>query len=85
MFVAIFVDEDDIATYTIKTIDDHRTLNKTLYLRPPENILSQRQLVEIWEKLSGTKLQKISIFGEQFLASINGNDWLFLFSFFIYS
>lgn len=83
MFVAIFVDEDDIATYTIKTIDDPRTLNKTLYLRPPENILSQRQLVEIWEKLSGTKLQNISISGEQFLASMNGNDWLFFFFFHI--
>ncbi|BFG30857.1 hypothetical protein CerSpe_171310 [Prunus speciosa] len=39
------VDEDDIAAYTIKTIDDLRTLNKTLYLRPPENELSQKQLV----------------------------------------
>ncbi|XP_057997080.1 isoflavone reductase homolog [Hevea brasiliensis] len=72
---AVFMDEDDVATYTIKTIDDPRTLNKTLYLRPPENILSQRQLVEMWEKLSGATLEKISISGEQFLAFMNDADY----------
>ncbi|XLR02753.1 hypothetical protein HN51_057875 [Arachis hypogaea] len=30
---AIFVDEDDVATYTIKTINDPHTFNKILYLR----------------------------------------------------
>lgn len=69
---AIFLDEDDIATYTIKTIDDPRTLNKTVYLRPPENILSQRQLVELWEKVSGRTLEKRSISAEDFLASMKG-------------
>ncbi|KAJ9537557.1 hypothetical protein OSB04_030290 [Centaurea solstitialis] len=55
---SVFVDEDDVAAYTIKTIDDPRTLNKTIYLRPPENILSQREVVEIWEKLIGKELKK---------------------------
>ncbi|KAI3920572.1 hypothetical protein MKW92_036012 [Papaver armeniacum] len=72
---AIFLDEDDIATYTIKTIDDPRTLNKTLYLRPPENILSQRELVGIWEKLIGKELIKTSISEEDFLASMKGMDF----------
>ncbi|XP_031267452.1 isoflavone reductase homolog [Pistacia vera] len=71
----IFMDEDDIATYAIKTIDDPRTLNKTVYLRPPENILSQRQLVEIWEKLSGKKLEKVHISKEDFLASMKDTDY----------
>ncbi|KAJ6388972.1 hypothetical protein OIU77_027346 [Salix suchowensis] len=57
----VYMDEDDIATYAIKAIDDPRTLNRTLYLRPPENVLSQGQLVEIWERLSGKKLEKIYI------------------------
>ncbi|KAL9686110.1 hypothetical protein QQ045_023565 [Rhodiola kirilowii] len=48
-------DEDDIAAYTIKTINDPSTLNKTLYIRPPENVLSQVELVGIWEKLIGIK------------------------------
>ncbi|KAI3949421.1 hypothetical protein MKW92_036409 [Papaver armeniacum] len=72
---AIFLDEGDVATYTIKTIDDPRTLNKTMYLRPPENILSQRELVGIWEKLIGKELTKIKISGEDFLASMKGMDF----------
>ncbi|KAA8521238.1 hypothetical protein F0562_011925 [Nyssa sinensis] len=72
---AIYVDEDDIAKYTIKTIDDPRTLNKTLYLRPPENILSQREVVQIWEKLIGKELHKSSISKEEFLAPMKGLDY----------
>ncbi|ONI05755.1 hypothetical protein PRUPE_5G022900 [Prunus persica] len=68
------VDEDDIAEYTVKTIDDPRTLNKTLYLRPPENELNQKQLVEMWENLIGKKLEHISISEEEFLASMKGMD-----------
>ncbi|KAF5748730.1 isoflavone reductase [Tripterygium wilfordii] len=72
---AVFMDENDVATYAIKTIDDPRTLNKTVYLRPPENILSQKQLVEMWEKLSGKKLEKISISAQDFLAPLKGMDY----------
>ena len=68
----IYVDEDDIAMYTIKAIDDPRTLNKTVYIRPPENILSQREVVQIWEKLIGKELPKSSISAEQFLSSMEG-------------
>ncbi|XP_021278514.1 isoflavone reductase homolog [Herrania umbratica] len=70
-----FMDEDDIATYTIKAIDDPRTLNKTLYIRPPGNILTQAQLIQKWEKLSGKKLEKISISAQDFLASMKGMDF----------
>jgi len=76
---AVFLDEDDITTYAIKTIDDPRTLNKTVYLRPPENILSQRQLVEMWEKLSGKTLEKRSISAEDFLASMKGTYLIYCF------
>ncbi|KAK4845072.1 hypothetical protein QYF36_000491 [Acer negundo] len=72
---AVFVDEDDIATYTIKAIDDPRTLNKTVYLRPPENVLSQTQLVDIWENLSGKNLEKTTISKEDFLASMKDMDY----------
>ncbi|KAL4199452.1 hypothetical protein AMTRI_Chr03g51200 [Amborella trichopoda] len=71
---AIFVDEDDVAAYTIKAIDDPRTLNKTVYLRPQENILSQRELVEIWESLIGKTLEKIQVPEEEFLDSMKGKD-----------
>ncbi|XP_043716178.1 isoflavone reductase homolog [Telopea speciosissima] len=72
---AIFLDEDDIATYTIKTIDDPRTLNKTVYLRPPENILTQRELIGIWETLIGKQLEKSTMSEEDFLASMKGMDY----------
>ncbi|XP_047970791.1 isoflavone reductase homolog [Salvia hispanica] len=72
---AVFMDEDDIATYTIKSIDDPRTLNKTVYIRPPENILSQRELVQIWENLSGNTLERTSISGQDFLALMKDADY----------
>ncbi|KAJ9537556.1 hypothetical protein OSB04_030289 [Centaurea solstitialis] len=72
---SIFVDEDDIAAYTIRTIDDPRTLNKTVYLRPPANILSQREVVELWEKLIGKKLKKSSISEQEFLNIMKGQDY----------
>jgi len=69
------MDEDDIATYTVKAIDDCRAINKTLYLRPSVNIISQRQLVDKWEMLLGKKLEKISISAQDFLASMKGMDF----------
>lgn len=72
---AVYMDEDDIATYTVKTINDPRTLNKTIYIRPPENILSQRELVGFWENLIGKELQKSSISAENFLAAMKGMDF----------
>ncbi|CAJ1930193.1 unnamed protein product [Sphenostylis stenocarpa] len=51
---AVYVSEEDVGTYTIKAADDPRTLNKTLYLRPPSNILSLRQ------RLRKSTFQKIN-------------------------
>ncbi|TYH06738.1 hypothetical protein ES288_A08G177500v1 [Gossypium darwinii] len=67
--------KDDIATYSIKTIDDPRTLNKTVYIRPPQNILSQREVVQIWEKLIGKELLKSSISEQEFLAIMKEQDY----------
>ncbi|KAK4252671.1 hypothetical protein QN277_014416 [Acacia crassicarpa] len=72
---AIYVEEDDIARYAIKSIDDPRTLNKTVYIRPPKNILSQREVVQIWEKHIGKELNKSSISEQQLLASLEGQSY----------
>ncbi|KAL6207447.1 hypothetical protein ACLB2K_018405 [Fragaria x ananassa] len=56
---AIFVDEEDIGTYTIRAVDDPRTLNKVLHLRPPRNIYSFNELVALWEKKIGKPLEKV--------------------------
>ena len=67
------MDKDDVATYTIKTIDDPRTQNKTLYIRPYDNIFTQRELVEKWENLIEKKLEETTITAQYLLASMKGN------------
>ncbi|KAL5727565.1 hypothetical protein ACHQM5_000748 [Ranunculus cassubicifolius] len=72
---AVYMDEDDVATYTIKSVDDPRTRNKTIYMRPQENILSQREIVGFWEELIGKELEKTSISAGELLASMKGSDF----------
>lgn len=67
---AVFNEEHDIGTYTIKAVDDPRALNKTLYIRPPKNTLSFNELVALWEKLIGKTLEKIYVPEEQILKDI---------------
>ncbi|XP_038716450.1 eugenol synthase 1-like [Tripterygium wilfordii] len=67
---AVFNDEHDIGTYTIRTIDDPRTLNKILYIKPPRNALGINELVAIWEKLIGKTLEKKYVSEEQLLKDI---------------
>ncbi|CAL5349285.1 unnamed protein product [Camellia sinensis] len=66
----IFNAEHDIGTYTIKTVDDPRTLNKIVYIRPPKNIYSFNELVSLWEKKIGKTLERIYIPEEQVLKEI---------------
>ncbi|WOL02938.1 putative pinoresinol-lariciresinol reductase 3 isoform X1 [Canna indica] len=86
---AVFVKDCDVAGYTICAIDDTRTLNKVLYLRPPGNVYSQNQLIETWELKIGKKLEKIYITEEELLKSIHENpfpsnrDSIFIYSAFI--
>ncbi|KAF0924545.1 hypothetical protein E2562_010185 [Oryza meyeriana var. granulata] len=70
-----FVDEDDVGIYTIKTIDDPRTLNKTIYIRPRDNCHTQNELIAKWEKLTGKSLEKSHIPGDEFLASMEDMDF----------
>lgn len=75
---AIFNKEDDIGTYTIRAVDDPRTLNKILYLRPAKNIYSFNELVALWEKKIGKTLEKIHLTEEKILKDIQGR-WEFFF------
>nr|XP_009380369.1 PREDICTED: probable pinoresinol-lariciresinol reductase 3 isoform X2 [Musa acuminata subsp. malaccensis] len=86
---AVFVKESDVATFTICAIDDTRTLNKVLYLRPSGNAYSQNELTEIWEVKMGKKLEKIHVTEEQLLKSIHETpfpsniDLFFIYSAFV--
>ncbi|KAM7276046.1 hypothetical protein ACFE04_017912 [Oxalis oulophora] len=66
----VFVKEFDVAAFTISTLDDPCTLNKTLYLRPPGNTVSMNELVEIWESKIGQNIEKFYISEEIFLEKI---------------
>ncbi|KAH8498281.1 hypothetical protein H0E87_017268 [Populus deltoides] len=67
---AVFNKEDDIATYTIKAVDDPRTSNKILYIKPPANTISFNDLVSLWEKKIGKTLERIYVPEEQLLKNI---------------
>ncbi|CAH8274334.1 unnamed protein product [Arabidopsis lyrata] len=86
---AVFVNDVDVAAFTIKTIDDPRTLNKTLYLRPPENICSMNDLVGLWEGKIEKKLEKTFVTENQLLKKIqetpypDNMEMVFIYSVFI--
>lgn len=66
----IFSKEEDIADYTIKALDDPRTLNKILYVRPAKNILSFNEIVALWESKIGKTLEKTYLPEEVLLKKI---------------
>nr|TKW21371.1 hypothetical protein SEVIR_4G162800v2 [Setaria viridis] len=67
---AIFAAEEDVGTYAIKAVDDLRTLNKVLYLRPSSNILSHDELVSLWEKKTGKTFERVYIPEDEVLKKI---------------
>lgn len=55
----VYVEEGDIATYTVLAADDPRVENKTLYIKPPANTLSYNELLSLWEKKTGKTLERV--------------------------
>ncbi|GMH02771.1 hypothetical protein Nepgr_004610 [Nepenthes gracilis] len=66
----IFVKEVDVATFTICAVDDPRTLNKVVYLRPPGNCISLNELIELWESKINKNLEKTYVPEEELLGKI---------------
>ncbi|KAJ0256488.1 Isoflavone reductase P3 [Hirschfeldia incana] len=66
----VFNKEEDIAAYMMRAVEDPRTLNKTLYINPPNNTLSMNEIVALWEKKIGKTLEKTYIPEEQILKRI---------------
>ncbi|XP_023769676.1 phenylcoumaran benzylic ether reductase POP1 isoform X2 [Lactuca sativa] len=67
---AVFNEEHDIATYTIQTIDDPRTLNKIVYIKPSCNVYSFHDLVSLWEKKIGKTLERVYLCESQVLKNL---------------
>lgn len=70
----VFNKEDDIGTYTIKAVDDARTLNKTVLIKPPKNTYSFNELIDLWEKKIGKTLEKTFVPEEKLLKDIQGQS-----------
>ncbi|XP_010539895.1 PREDICTED: isoflavone reductase homolog P3-like [Tarenaya hassleriana] len=62
--------EEDTAAYTMRAIDDPRTLNKIVYISPPGNVVSHNDIVSLWEKKIGKTIDRTHISEEQLLKNI---------------
>ncbi|KAD6454192.1 hypothetical protein E3N88_08898 [Mikania micrantha] len=66
----VYNEEYDIGAYTIRSVDDPRTLNKIVYVKPPDNVYSFNELVSLWEKKIGKILEKVYLSEDQVLRKI---------------
>ncbi|KAK2663580.1 hypothetical protein Ddye_002154 [Dipteronia dyeriana] len=58
---AYFVAGTDIGKFTIKSMDDIRTVNKSVHFRPPSNFLNINELASLWEQKIGRTLPRVTI------------------------
>lgn len=67
---AVFVDEKDMSMLAIRAVEDPRTLDKVLYVRPPTNMRSFSQLIHILEKKTGRTLERHYVSEHEFAKNI---------------
>ncbi|KAL2324872.1 hypothetical protein Fmac_023930 [Flemingia macrophylla] len=65
---AYFVDGNDIGKFTMKVIDDDRTVNKTVHFRPSSNCFSINELASLWENKIGRTIPRVIISEDHLLA-----------------
>ncbi|KAK3441732.1 hypothetical protein EUGRSUZ_B01779 [Eucalyptus grandis] len=70
--------------YTVKAVDDPRTLDRILYMRPPANTYSFNDFVSLWERKIGKDLERVYVPEEHVLkniqvAAVPLNAWLAIF------
>ncbi|KAG2718994.1 hypothetical protein I3760_03G245600 [Carya illinoinensis] len=53
--------EEDVAAYTIQAATDPRVANRVIVHRPPGNIVSEMDLISLWEKKTGRTLKRIHV------------------------
>lgn len=63
---------EDIAAYTAKAVADPRTLNKRLIIQPAKNVLTQTELVNLWESISGQQVSRQYMSAEDLQGAIKG-------------
>ncbi|KAJ7956588.1 Leucoanthocyanidin reductase [Quillaja saponaria] len=66
---AYFVAGTDIGKFTIKSINDARTVNKCVHFRPSSNLFSINELASLWEKKIGYILPRETITEDDLLSA----------------
>nr|UVI03403.1 eugenol synthase 2 [Melaleuca bracteata] len=64
---AVLNSEKDIGEYTIKVANDLRMHNRIVIYRPPGNIISQNELISLWEKKTGRSFKKVYVSEEEMI------------------
>ncbi|CAN1241731.1 Leucoanthocyanidin reductase [Linum perenne] len=64
-----FVAGTDIGKFTMRAVEDARTLNKTLHFQPKSNLLNINQLAHIWESQLGRDLPRVTITEDDLLSA----------------
>ncbi|KAK6254035.1 hypothetical protein QUC31_015755 [Theobroma cacao] len=57
--------EEDVAEYTFKVANDPRTCNRIVIYQMPKNIVSQLELIALWEKKTGRSFKRIHVHEEE--------------------
>ncbi|XP_047342290.1 leucoanthocyanidin reductase-like [Impatiens glandulifera] len=70
---AYFVAGADIGKYTMKTVDDGRTINKLVHFRPTCNYLNVNELASLWEKKIQRVLPRITVSENDLLSAAAEN------------
>ena len=71
---------DDIGKFTIKSVDDVRTLNKTLHFRPSGNLLNINELASLWEEKIGHKLPRVTVSENDLLTAAKGTYLFYIYN-----
>lgn len=71
-YAAYFVAGTDIGKFTMKTVDDIRTVNKSVHFRPSSNLCNINELASLWEKKIGRTLPRVIVTENDLLAAAAG-------------
>lgn len=71
----------DIGKFTMMSINDDRTLNKTVHFQPPTNLLNINDMASLWEEKIGRTLPRVTITEEDLLQRAQGLSLLLHFFF----
>lgn len=81
---AYFIDGYDIGKFTMKVVDDDRTINKNVHFRPSTNCYSMNDLASLWENKIARQIPRVTISEDDLLAIAAGSIILSLSRFYLF-